>query len=89
MTNKTSLNRVHRRCVSVNVVDFNVNINVNVNVNGNVHVNVNVPVKVKVKAKAIKVFCRITVLIRLIDGLISLIGGLIKGAKFGSEGGLT
>ena len=47
---KTSVNRVHGRCVNVKVVNVNINVNVNVNVNKNVElfVNTNVDVFVNV-----------------------------------------
>ena len=38
---KTSVNRVHGRCVSVKIVNVNINVNVNVSVNTNVDVSVN------------------------------------------------
>ena len=43
---KTSVNRVHGRCVSVKVVNVNINVNVNVSVNTNVDIFVNTNVDI-------------------------------------------
>ena len=48
---KTSVNRVHGRCVSVKVVNVHINVNVNVSVNTNVDVFVNTNVDVFVNKK--------------------------------------
>ena len=64
------MNRVHGRCVIVNVVNVNFSVSVNSNVDGIVNINVNVNVNVKVKVKVIKVISFI--------GLGDLIGGLIS-----------
>ena len=42
--NKTSVKRVHGKCVSVNVVKVNANVNVNVNVKDDVHIYISVSV---------------------------------------------
>ena len=46
---KTSVNRVHGRCIIVKVVNVNINVNINVSVDTNVDVFVNINVDVFVK----------------------------------------